>query len=128
MRDARTAARVPRLGELYWADLDPVVGTELGRKVRPVVVVSVDGFNQGGEKVVVVPGTTVQRDLPTRVAWRVNSATGPRETYLCCEDIRAISTQRLRGRIGSGVLPERVMEGVSRVLVYLFGLRHALAS
>jgi len=126
VRDRRAAAQGPRQGELYWADLDPVVGTELGRKVRPVVVVSVDGFNEGGDKVVVVPGTTVRRDLPTRVVWSVNSASGPRETYLCCEDIRAISTQRLRGRIGDGVLPERVMDGIARVLVYLLGLRRAV--
>ena len=126
MDRSRAAAETPRHGALYWADLDPVVGAELGRKVRPVAVVSVDGFNQTGEKIVVVPGTTVQRDVPTRVAWRVNSATGPRETYFCCEDIRAISIQRLRGRIGSGVLPQNVLDGVARVLVYLLGLRRAL--
>ena len=126
MQRLRAMVRGPGHGELYWADLDPVVGTELGRKVRPVVVVSVDGFNGAGEKIVVVPGTTVQRDLPTRVAWRVNSAAGPRETYFCCEDIRAISVERLRGRIGTGVLPQNVLDGVARVLVYLLGLRRAL--
>jgi mRNA interferase MazF len=125
MRRAPVAA-APRHGELYWADLDPVVGTELGRKVRPVVVVSVDGFNTSGDKVVVVPGTTVRRELPTRVAWRVSSATGPRETYFCCEDVRSISTQRLRGRVGSGLVPQQVLDGIGRVLLYLFGLRRAL--
>ena len=122
------AAGAPRYGELFWADLDPVVGTELGRKVRPVVVVSVDGFNGAGDKIVVVPSTTVQRDLPTRVAWQVASPSGPRETYFCCEDIRAISAQRLRGRIGRGILPGHVLDGIARVLVHLLGLRRALAS
>ena len=116
----------PQRGELHWADLDPVVGSELGRKVRPVAIVSVDGFNDAGDKVVVVPSTTVQRNLPTRVAWRVGSPTGPRETYFCCEDIRAISVQRLRGRIGKGVLPADVLDGVGQILVHLLGLRRTL--
>jgi mRNA interferase MazF len=104
---------------LYWADLDPVVGTELGRKVRPVAVVSVDQFNQGGDKVVVVPSTTVYRDRPTRVRWTVPAGQARRDTYFCCEDIRAISTYRLQGRIGSGVLPAPVMDQILEVLWYL---------
>jgi mRNA interferase MazF len=120
-----TGETLPRRGELYWADLDPVVGAELGRKVRPVAIVSVDDFNRGGDKVVIVPSTTVHRDLPTRVLWRVPTPTGPRDSYFCCEDVRAISTQRLRGRIGRGSLPAPVIDSIARVLWYLLGLRGA---
>lgn len=122
---ADTGESILRRGELYWADLDPVVGTELGRKVRPVAIVSVDDFNRGGDKVVVVPSTTVHRDLPTRVLWRVPTPAGPRDSYFCCEDVRAISTQRLHGRIGRGTLPTPVMDSITRVLWYLLGLRLA---
>ena len=37
---------MPQRGEMWWFDPDPVKGTELGQKVRPAIVVSVDGFNQ----------------------------------------------------------------------------------
>ena len=124
MADGRAAW--PRRGELHWADLDPVVGTELGRKIRPVAVVSVDEFNQGGDKVVVVPSTTVYRDRPTRVRWTVPARHTRRDTYFCCEDIRAVSTHRLHGRIGSGMLPTPVMDEITRVLWYLLGLQRDL--
>ena len=48
----------PLRGELWWADLDAVVGRELGRKVRPVLVISYDEFSSEYERVIVVPGTT----------------------------------------------------------------------
>jgi len=55
---------MPKRGEVWWTDLDPVVGRELGRKIRPVVIVLDDELNRSGaEKVVVVPSTTQPREV-----------------------------------------------------------------
>lgn len=45
--------RGPRRGDVYWVNLDPVVGTEI-RKTRPAVVVSNDSCNRHGTRVVVL--------------------------------------------------------------------------
>jgi mRNA interferase MazF len=113
---------MPRRGEVYWADLDPVVGSELGRKPRPVVVVSVDAFNDSVGKLIVVPSTSTHRDSPTQVPWPVSTRQGVRQSYFSCEDVRAISSQRLRGRIGSGFLPSSIIAKIEQVLRYQLGL------
>jgi hypothetical protein len=46
-------SRRPRRGEVYWVNLDPVVGTEI-RKTRPAVIVSNDSCNRYGTRVVVL--------------------------------------------------------------------------
>lgn len=113
----------PRRGELWWADLDPGVGRELGRKVRPVVIASVEEINTSAlEKIVVVPSTTKSLDVRTRVPWRIPLSGGALTTYFCCEDVRAISVERLRGRVGTLVAPRHVMEQIERTLRYLLGL------
>lgn len=114
---------MPRHGEVHWADLDPVVGHELGGgKPRPVVVISVDAFNESVDKVIVVPSTSTRRASPTQVAWPVRTAQGVRHSYFSCEDVRSISVERLRGRIGAGLLPAAVMAEIEQVLRYQLGL------
>lgn len=49
--------RPPRRGDVYWVNLDPVVGTEI-RKTRPAVVVSNDSCNRYGTRVVVLSITS----------------------------------------------------------------------
>lgn len=50
-------SRSPRRGDVYWVNLDPVVGTEI-RKTRPAVVVSNDSCNRYGTRIVVLPITS----------------------------------------------------------------------
>ena len=114
---------MPRRGEVWWADLDPVVGHELGRKIRPVLIVSIDAMNQGpAEKVIVVPSTTQSRGTASEVPLVVRTAGGPRASYLCCEDVRSISIQRLQGQFGRGTVPPNVMTSVEHVLRILLAL------
>ena len=47
----------PRRGDLYWVNLDPVVGTEIA-KTRPVVIISNDIGNEFSSRVIVAPLTT----------------------------------------------------------------------
>ncbi|MBK5299374.1 MAG: type II toxin-antitoxin system PemK/MazF family toxin [Vicinamibacteria bacterium] len=49
--------RPPRRGDVYWVNLDPVVGTEI-KKTRPAVVVSNDSCNRFSTRVVVLPITS----------------------------------------------------------------------
>ena len=114
----------PSRGELWWADLDPVVGTELGRKIRPAIVISDDELNHSRlEKVVIVPSTTQPHAVLWRVEWAVRTPAGTRPAFFCCDDVRSVSTERLRGRIGTGRVPPAIVAQIEGVLCALLSLQ-----
>lgn len=118
-------ALTPRRGELWWIDPDPVVGRELGRKVRPAVVVSTDDFNTSGlEKIAVVPLTSQSHDFPTRVRFTTHhpQSGSALHRYFCCDDVRAISVERLRGRVTDRLVPTDVLAQVEQTLRLVLGL------
>lgn len=86
---------------LYQAILDPGVGSEqLG--TRPVLVVSNEPFNQAMTNVTVVPLTSTQRQLyPAEVLIPASLAGQRVDSIAMAHQVRTISKQRLRNRIGS---------------------------
>ncbi|HEY8884349.1 MAG TPA: type II toxin-antitoxin system PemK/MazF family toxin [Chloroflexota bacterium] len=90
----------PLRGDVWLADLSPTRGHEQSG-VRPVLVVSVDLYNQGPSSLaVVIPITSTLRPLPTSVriappegGLRVTSA-------ILCDAIRSVSKERLTERWG----------------------------
>jgi mRNA interferase MazF len=108
---------------VWWADLDPVVGRELGRKIRPVLIVSTDDMNHGdSEKVIVVPMTTRAHGRPSHVPTPARIAGRPGHAYVCCEDVRSISVERLGNRMERGGVPTRVLAEVEQWLRVLLQL------
>ena len=89
-------SRAPRRGDVYWVNLDPVVGTEI-RKTRPAVVVSNDSCNRYGTRVVVLPITSnVDSLYPGEAKVEVKGKPG-RELG---DQIRSIDKRRLKARVG----------------------------
>lgn len=82
--------------EIYWAQLDPVQGSELG-KTRPCVIVSLDALNASLPTVVVCPLTTVLRP---RWRTRLKIASAGRAADVCADQIRVLSKTRLARKIG----------------------------
>ena len=94
-----------RRGELYYAYLEPVIGSEQGGE-RPVVILQNNRGNRYSPTVIVAPLTTklVKRTLPVHV--KVTAA-GLRSTSLVLlEQIRTIDKQRLRQYIGEVTVEE----------------------
>jgi mRNA interferase MazF len=98
----------PRRGELYYVDLDPTTGKELGgglHKPRPVVVLSINDINDKPLVVSVVPGTSAA-DKPRqyRNVAVIAPTTGnglKRTTIFLGHQMRAIDHSRLKsGAIG----------------------------
>ena len=98
-------------GDVFWARLDPTVGSEL-QKTRPVVVLSINPLNKARKTVVVVPlSTSAPAIMFLNVALKGGSVAR-------CEHIRSIDKARLADRIGSisDADMAKIAEGISRIL------------
>jgi mRNA interferase MazF len=104
----------PRRGELWWADLEPVLGSEQGGK-RPVVVVQNDVGNQRSATTIVVPVTSSVAKAWYRVNVQLPDGTLSKPSVAKCSQVRTIDKSRLAGapvaRLDSETLT-RIDEGL----------------
>lgn len=92
--------QIPRFGEVWQADLNPTVGHEQAG-TRPVIIVSIDAFNQNASRLVyVVPVTRRERRNPLHVPISPSQRGLQYSSFARCDAARSISTDRLRFRIG----------------------------
>lgn len=107
-------------GEVWLVTLDPTLGREQAG-TRPALVISEDLFNQGhADLVIVIPVTSKDKGIRSHVA--INSDEGglSMQSFAKCEDIRSISKQRLRKRLGA--VSDLTIESVEEKLRFLMGL------
>ena len=102
-------------GELYSANLDPVVGSEQGG-LRPVLVIQNNVGNRYSPTVIVlaVTGQQNKAHLPTHVAVPAGDCGLLKDSVVLAEQIRTLDKRRLREKIGA-VSPE-VMARVTKAL------------
>ena len=98
-------------GELYYADLSPVFGSEQGG-VRPVLVVQNDIGNKYSPTVIAAAITSKldKAKLPTHIELSALDYGLQKDSVILLEQIRTIDKRRLKERIG--YLPENVMKRV----------------
>ena len=106
-------------GDIYKADLSPVVGSEQGG-IRPVVIVQNDMGNRYSPTIIVVPITTRlnKKNLPTHT--KLNNSNLLKESIALMEQIRTIDKKRLKEKIGH--LDDKLMTKVNEALEISFGL------
>ena len=88
-------------GDIFIADLDPVVGSEQGG-VRPVVIVQNDRGNRFSPTVIAAAMTSKlgKADLPTH-AWVSAHDSGLKcDSLVLCEQLRTLEKRRLRAKAG----------------------------
>lgn len=108
-------------GDIYYADLSPVVGSEQGG-IRPVLIVQ----NNVGNKyspTVIAAAITSQRDktkLPTHIQINANNTGLAKDSIVLLEQVRTLDKRRLKERMGK--LDESSMEQVNAALSISFGL------
>lgn len=88
--------KIARYG-VYWANLDPVIGSEIS-KTRPVVIVSDNAMNNNLKTVVACPLTT---SLHPNWRSRVQVILKNKSSEIAVDQIRTMSKLRLYERIGS---------------------------
>jgi mRNA interferase MazF len=95
------ALRKPARGEIWESDLNPSRGHEQGG-TRPVLIISADAFNQGPSGlVIVVPLSTKDKNVRSQVPIEKGEGGLKAKSFIKCEAIRSISTERLQGRWGT---------------------------
>ena len=107
---------IVRRGDLYYADLSPVVGSEQGG-VRPVIVVQNDIGNKYSPTIIVAPVTSQMNKakLPTHVKLKGNKYGLPKNSVALMEQLRTIDKTRLREKIGtfSADIMSKIDEAIS---------------
>ncbi|MDF5714374.1 MAG: type II toxin-antitoxin system PemK/MazF family toxin [Rhizonema sp. NSF051] len=89
-----------RRGEIYWVAMDPTVGGEV-QKTRSCLIVQNDIMNQYGEVTIVMPFRPGSKRAPYAVNVTASPMNGlDRDRFVDVGQIRAISYQRLRERVG----------------------------
>ena len=88
-------------GDIFIADLDPVVGSEQGG-VRPVLIVQNDRGNRFSPTVIceAITSKIGKNDLPTHVWIAARDSGLQRDSLVLCEQIRTLEKRRLRTRAG----------------------------
>jgi len=108
-------------GEIYYADLSPVVGSEQGG-IRPVLIVQNDVGNRYSPTVIAA-AITSQRDktnLPTHIRVDADHCGLAKDSIVLLEQVRTIDKRRLKEKMGT--LDVGSMDMVDRALSVSFGL------
>ncbi len=107
-------------GEIYYADLSPVVGSEQGG-VRPVLVVQNNVGNRYSPTVIAAAITSKldKAKLPTHIALPAETCGLSQNSVVLLEQIRTIDKQRLKEKIGE--LPALLMARVNEALLVSLG-------
>ncbi|MBR2454743.1 MAG: type II toxin-antitoxin system PemK/MazF family toxin [Clostridia bacterium] len=108
-------------GDIYYADLSPVVGSEQGG-VRPVLIVQNDVGNKYSPTVIAAAITSQQEKsrLPTHISVNGNQCGLSKDSVVLLEQVRTIDKQRLKERMGN--LSTNDMNKINKALTVSFGL------
>ena len=108
-------------GDIFYADLSPVVGSEQGG-VRPVLIVQNDTGNRHSPTVIAaaITSQTGKAKLPTHIPLSALSCGLPKDSIVLLEQIRTRDKRRLREHMGK--VDEKAMKKVDNAIAVSFGL------
>ena len=110
-----------RRGDIYYADLSPVVGSEQGG-VRPVLIIQNDIGNRYSPTVIAAAITSrmSKTHLPTHIDVFADRVGLAKDSVILLEQIRTLDKRRLREKMGH--LDEGMMNEVNTAIAISFGL------
>lgn len=108
-------------GDIFYADLSPVIGSEQGG-VRPVLIVQNDVGNKYSPTVIAAAITSQinKAKLPTHIEINAQEYGLAKDSVILLEQIRTIDKKRLKEKIGH--LDDELMDRVNEALSVSFGL------
>lgn len=111
-------------GQIYFADLNPVIGSVQGGTV-PVLVIQNDYGNKYAPTVIIAPITsqTSRTKLPTRVEFTGVFQSKSMSVLVILDQPRTLDKSRLTECVGT--LEERAMAQIDSAIAINFGLKHS---
>ena len=108
-------------GDIYYADLSPVIGSEQGG-LRPVLIVQNDVGNKYSPTVIAAAITSQvgKNRLPTHIDVLADNFGLAKDSVILLEQIRTIDKQRLKEKMGH--LDDGIMKKVNDAIGVSFGL------
>ena len=108
-------------GDIFYADLSPVIGSEQGG-IRPVIVVQRDIGNKYSPTVIVAAVTSRinKAKMPTHIEISALEYGLTKDSVILAEQIRTIDKKRLKEKIGR--IDDKLIEKVNTALMISFGL------
>ena len=112
---------IVKRGDIYYADLSPVIGSEQGG-IRPVLVVQNDGGNKYSPTVIAAAITSQinKAKLPTHIEVNAQMYGLSKDSVILLEQVRTIDKKRLKEKIGR--LDDELMNKVNEAISISFGL------
>ncbi len=119
LRSVKTV--IIRRGDIYYADLSPVIGSEQGG-VRPVLIVQNDIGNKHSPTVIAAAITSqkTKSSLPTHIELNAGQTGLQKDSIVLLEQIRTIDKHRLKEKMGK--LDDSSMNKVNEAIGISFGL------
>ncbi len=120
-----TSSTSVRRGDIFYADLSPVVGSEQGG-LRPVLIIQNDVGNRYSPTVIAAAITSRlgKTKLPTHIDIYADRVGLQKDSVILLEQIRTLDTRRLREKMGH--LDDEVMEAVNNAIAVSFGLHEGV--
>ncbi|MBQ7957390.1 MAG: type II toxin-antitoxin system PemK/MazF family toxin [Clostridia bacterium] len=108
-------------GDIYYADLSPVVGSEQGG-IRPVLIVQNDVGNKYSPTVIAAAITSqkYKNSLPTHIRVNADGCGLAKDSIVLLEQVRTLDKRRLKERMGN--LDDIDMDRIDKALSVSFGL------
>lgn len=112
-----------RRGDIFYADLSPVIGSEQGG-LRPVLIVQNDVGNKYSPTVIAAAITSRlgKTKLPTHIDIYAKDVGLSKDSVILLEQIRTIDKKRLKEKMGH--LDDNIMNDVNNAISVSFGLGH----
>jgi len=109
-------ARILR-GDIVWADLNPVRGSEQAGH-RPIVVLSEDVFNARSGTVIAMAITSQPQRAGFPLTLELTNSKLPRRSWVKISQVRTLSVERIGGKIGRAAPEElnRLIEGFNEII------------
>ncbi len=104
-------------GNIYWADLNPVIGSEQGG-LRPVLVLSHNVFNERSGTVIAVALTSQPQRAGFPLTLELEEKNLPKRSWVKISQIRTLSVKRIRKKIAAASDEDLslIIEGLNEII------------